>query len=87
MDDDTDLSRAIKSKILEYLYEKYSHPHIQALPDMVSTVDPRFQMSYTTEDNKASTQTRLKAEIQTVAMMLIKKRCTEIYLVIKCCLK
>ncbi|XP_057181274.1 E3 SUMO-protein ligase ZBED1-like [Triplophysa rosa] len=72
-DDDTDLSRAIKSKILEYLNEKYSNPHIQALLDMASTVDPRFKMSYVAEDNQTSIQTRLKAEMQIVAMMVIKR--------------
>ncbi|XP_058248423.1 E3 SUMO-protein ligase ZBED1-like isoform X2 [Hemibagrus wyckioides] len=69
-DDDTDLSRAMKSKILEDLNEKYSNPHIQDLLDMVSTVDPRFKMSYSAENNKASIQARLKAEMQTVAMMV-----------------
>ncbi|XP_057210029.1 E3 SUMO-protein ligase ZBED1-like [Triplophysa rosa] len=69
-DDDTDLSRAIKSKILEYVNEKYSNPHIQALLDMASTVDPRFKMSYVAEDNQTSIQTRLKVEMQIVAMMV-----------------
>lgn len=78
-DDDTDLSRAIKSKILEYLNEKYSDPDIQALLDMASTVDPRFKMRYTVEDNK-TIQSRLKAEMQTLAMMVIKMSCTEIYI-------
>nr|XP_023648652.1 uncharacterized protein LOC111834018 [Paramormyrops kingsleyae] len=69
-DDDTDLSRAIKSKILEYLNEKYSDSDIQALLDMASTVDPRFKMRYTAEDNKTTIQSRLKAEMQTLAMMV-----------------
>ncbi|KAL0194366.1 hypothetical protein M9458_012662, partial [Cirrhinus mrigala] len=68
-DDDTDLSRAIKSKILEYLNEKYSDPDIQALLDMASTVDPRFKMRYTAE-NKTTIQSRLKSEMQTLAMMV-----------------
>lgn len=72
-DDDTDLSRAIKCKILEYLNEKYSDPHIQALLDMASTVDPCFKMRYYAEDNKTSIQARLKVEMHTVAMMVIKK--------------
>ncbi|XP_039597059.1 E3 SUMO-protein ligase ZBED1-like [Polypterus senegalus] len=69
-DDDTDLSKAIKSKILEYLNEKYSDPDIQALLDMASTVDPRFKMRYTAEDNKTTIQSRLKVEMQTLAMMV-----------------
>ncbi|KAL1252580.1 hypothetical protein QQF64_017273 [Cirrhinus molitorella] len=69
-DDDTDLSRAIKSKILEYLNEKYSDPDIQALLDMASMVDPRFKMRYTAEDNKITIQFRLKDEMQTLAMMM-----------------
>lgn len=79
-DDDTDLSRAIKSKILEYLNEKYSDPDIQALLDMASTVDPRFKMRYTAEDDNTTIQSRLKAEMQTLAMMVIKMSCTEIYI-------
>lgn len=51
--------------------EKYSNPHIQALLDMASTVDPHFKMRYLGEDNKTSIQARLKAEMQTVAMMVI----------------
>ncbi|KTG40963.1 hypothetical protein cypCar_00042703 [Cyprinus carpio] len=75
-DDDTDLSRAIKCKILEYLNGKYSDPHIQALLDMASTVHPCFKMRYYAEDNKTSIQARLKAEMQTVAMIVIKKEVT-----------
>ncbi|KAI2646520.1 E3 SUMO-protein ligase ZBED1 [Labeo rohita] len=50
-DDDTDLSRAIKSKILEYLNEKYSDPDIQALLDMASTVSPQETAQETSEED------------------------------------
>ncbi|KAI2645634.1 E3 SUMO-protein ligase ZBED1 [Labeo rohita] len=45
-------------------------PDIQALLDMTSTVDPQFKMRYTAEDNKTTIQSRLKAEMQTLAMMV-----------------
>lgn len=73
-DEDTDLSRAIKSRILEYLNETYSDPQIQALLDMASTVDPHFKMSYTAEDNKTSIQARMNSEIKTVAVTVIEKK-------------
>lgn len=73
-DDDTDLSRAIKSRILEYLNETYSDPQIQALLDMASTVDPRFKMSYTAEDNKTSIQARMNSEIKTKEIVTVVKK-------------
>lgn len=80
-DDDTDLSRAIKSRILEYLNEKHSDPQIQAMLDVASTVDPHFKMNYTAEENKTSIQARLKSEMKTVAVTVIKTN-TVIYIVI-----
>lgn len=70
-DDDTDLSRALKCKILEYLNWKYSDLDIQAFY-MAFIVDPRFKMRYIAEDNTPSVQSRLKAEMQTVAVMVLK---------------
>lgn len=42
--------------------------------DMAPTVDPRFKMSYTPEDNKTSIQARQTSEMKTVAVTVIKKQ-------------
>ncbi|XP_058602589.1 zinc finger BED domain-containing protein 4-like [Onychostoma macrolepis] len=59
-EDDTDLARSIKSKILHYLKEKYSDPHTQELRDIATVLDPRFKLDYVSEDNKVSVKDRLK---------------------------
>lgn len=41
---------------------------------MASTVDPRFKMSYTAEDNKTSIQARLKSGMKTEAVTVIKNK-------------
>ncbi|XP_061584717.1 E3 SUMO-protein ligase ZBED1-like [Cololabis saira] len=62
-EDDSDLTRSIKSKILGYLQEKYSHPNTQELLDMATSLDPRFKMEYISEDNKTTVKARLTREM------------------------
>lgn len=45
-EDDLDLTRSIKSKVLGYLQEKYSDPNTQELLDIATSLDPRFKMDY-----------------------------------------
>ncbi|XP_073708964.1 E3 SUMO-protein ligase ZBED1-like [Garra rufa] len=67
-EDDTDLARSIKSKILHYLQEKYSDPHTQELLNLATALDPRFKLDYVSEDNKVSVKDRLKNEMTSIGM-------------------
>lgn len=48
-DDDTDLTKAIKSRALGYMEDKYSDPATQELLDVASFLDPRFKIDYVTQ--------------------------------------
>ncbi|KAJ8398078.1 hypothetical protein AAFF_G00431550 [Aldrovandia affinis] len=67
-EDDTDLTQSIKSKILQYLQEKYSDPNTQELLDIATTLDPRFKLDYVSEDNKTSVKARLKDDMTSITM-------------------
>ncbi|ROL48813.1 hypothetical protein DPX16_22332 [Anabarilius grahami] len=66
-DDETDLTCTIKTKILSYLDEKYNDPLTQELLDMASALDPRFKLSYVSEDNVAPIHARLTSEMARTA--------------------
>ncbi len=70
-EDDTDLARSIKSKILHYLKEKYSDPHTQELLDVATALDPRLKLDYVGEDKKVSVKDRLKNEMTSIGMVSI----------------
>ncbi len=55
-EDDTDLARSIKSKILHYLKEKYSDPHTQELLDVATALDPRFKTGLCRRGQKSQCQ-------------------------------
>ncbi|XP_039472730.1 E3 SUMO-protein ligase ZBED1-like [Oreochromis aureus] len=62
-EDDLDLTRSIKSKVLVYLQEKYSDPNTQELLDIATSLDPRFKMDYIHEDKKTTIKARLTHEM------------------------
>ncbi len=62
-EDDSDLIRTIKSKIVGYLEEKYNDQTTQDLLDIATTLDPRFKMTYVNEDNKTAVQNKLQDEM------------------------
>ena len=63
VNDDEKLTCTIKTKILSYLLdEKYNDPLTQKLLDMASALDPRFKLSYVSEDNVAPIHARLTSE-------------------------
>lgn len=72
-EDDTDLAKSIKQKIVDYLNDKYSDPATRELLDMTSALDPRFKLKYVSEDNRGSIEDRLTAEMKSVmtAMVII----------------
>lgn len=44
-EDDTNLTKTIKVKILDYMNTKYDDPETQELLDIASFMDPRFKVS------------------------------------------
>ncbi|KAK0138597.1 DNA-directed RNA polymerase III subunit RPC1 [Merluccius polli] len=62
-DGESDLTCTIKNKIMTYLDDKYNDPLTQELLDMASSLDPRFKLSYTSEDDVGTIQTRLILEM------------------------
>lgn len=68
-EDDTDLTKHMKTAILQYLNDKYSDPATNDLLDMASFADPRFKDSYIAEDRKDYIKTRAAAEIQALLVM------------------
>lgn len=50
-EEDIDLTKSIKSSILEYLNDKYSDPETSRLLNICSLTDPRFKTTYI-EHNK-----------------------------------
>lgn len=48
---DTDLTKDIKSRALHYIEDKYNDPVTQELLDITSFIDPRFKMTYISEEN------------------------------------
>ncbi|XP_073714924.1 E3 SUMO-protein ligase ZBED1-like [Misgurnus anguillicaudatus] len=58
-DDDTDLTKAIKSRALSYMEDKYSDPATQELLDVASFLDPRFKMDYVRQENIPEIRSRV----------------------------
>jgi len=44
--DDTELTKAIKKKVIDYLNDKYAEPTIQAILHKATFLDPRFKLDY-----------------------------------------
>jgi len=44
--DDTELTKAIKKKIIDYLNDEYAEPTIQAILHKATFLDPRFKLDY-----------------------------------------
>lgn len=70
-EEDTDLAKSIKLKIVDYLNDKYSDTATQELLDMASALDPKFKLKYVIEDNRGSIEDRLIAEMKTVMVIII----------------
>lgn len=63
-EEDTDLTKNIKKKMLDYLNEKYEDDDTQKLLDMASFLDPRFKMDFISADKK----TQVKATVASQMM-------------------
>ncbi|XP_051785417.1 LOW QUALITY PROTEIN: uncharacterized protein LOC127528741, partial [Erpetoichthys calabaricus] len=64
--EDTELTMSIKTKILDYLREKFDDPATQQLLDIASFLDPRFKRSYIPEEKYEEVKHRVVSEVETL---------------------
>lgn len=62
-DDDTDLTKRIKTTILQYLYCKYSDPVTDELLNIASLMDPRFRTTYIEHDKLEGIKQKVVKEL------------------------
>ncbi|KAM3850676.1 RING finger protein 17-like, partial [Diretmus argenteus] len=67
---DTDLTKSLKKKTLEYLNSKYEDADTQELLDVASFLDPRYKTQYISEDNIPIIKARLVSEIKTMELKI-----------------
>ncbi|KAI5105043.1 zinc finger BED domain-containing protein 1-like, partial [Silurus meridionalis] len=63
-DEDTDLTKTIKSKILNYINKHYEDETTQELLDTTTFLDPRFKTSYTDEDKLQNIKARVMSDME-----------------------
>ncbi|XP_060796344.1 E3 SUMO-protein ligase ZBED1-like [Neoarius graeffei] len=66
-DQNTDLTKEIKSRALHYIEDKYNDPVTQELLDITSFLDPRFKTAYISEENVPYIKDRVKMEMEQMA--------------------
>lgn len=66
-EEETELTKSINTKILDYLNKKYEDPGTQELLDMASFLDPRFRMEYVSVNNVPSIKKRVTSEMEETA--------------------
>ena len=62
-EDDTDLTKTIKQKIMRYLTDQYSDPVKDELLDMACLMDPRFRTTYIDPDKVEHIKARVVREL------------------------
>lgn len=65
-DDDTELTKPMKTTILDYLTDKYQDPTTDYLFDMLLLVDPRFKTQYIYSDKTQKIQARVVSELESL---------------------
>lgn len=63
-EDDTNLTKAIKSRALGYMEDKYSDPATQEILDVASFLDPQFKMGYIRQEDIQDIKARVKLEME-----------------------
>lgn len=63
-EDDTDLTKSIKVKILDYMNTKYDDPGTQELLDIASFMDPRFKVTYISREKVEDIKSRIMSEMK-----------------------
>lgn len=71
-EDDSDLTKTIKQKIMRYLDTKYDDPTTQELLDTASFVDPRFKVKYISREKVQDIKTRVMSEMKEAAQKVIR---------------
>ncbi|XP_069800972.1 E3 SUMO-protein ligase ZBED1-like [Dendropsophus ebraccatus] len=66
-EEDVELTKTIKTKILQYLNLKFSDPITEELLETASFVDPRFKVTYISEKHVAAIQEKVKSEMESAA--------------------
>lgn len=69
--EDSELTRSIKIKILNYMICKYDDSATQELLDMACFMDPRFKANYIHSDKVSHIKTRVMAEMQTTTLKVL----------------
>lgn len=62
-EEDTELTKEVKGKILNYLNEKYEDEATQELLDVASFLDPRFKIDFVSADKKSQVTARVTSEV------------------------
>lgn len=71
-EEDSDLTKSIKMKTLDYMNTKYDSPATQELLDMTCFMDPRFKASYISSEKVADIKTREMSEMEATALKVIR---------------
>ncbi|XP_049421792.1 E3 SUMO-protein ligase ZBED1-like [Epinephelus fuscoguttatus] len=67
-EDDTDLTKSLKKKMLEYMNSKYEDRDMQELLDVASFLDPRYKTQYISENSVPINKARLVSEMMTMEL-------------------
>lgn len=70
-EEDSDLTKSIKMKILDYMNTKYDNPATQELLDMSCFVDPRFKARYISGEKVSDIKTRVMSEMEATTLKVI----------------
>ncbi|RXN13109.1 zinc finger BED domain-containing 1-like protein [Labeo rohita] len=66
-DEDSDLTKTIKSKILEYINKNYDGEDTQELLDMALFLDPRFKTNYIAADKLPNIKAKVMSDIKEIS--------------------
>ncbi|XP_077359939.1 E3 SUMO-protein ligase ZBED1-like [Festucalex cinctus] len=72
-EEDTDMTKSIKKKMLEYMNSKYNDEDTQMLLDVASFLDPRYKTQYISVNNIPIIKTRLVSEMKALAHDVLTK--------------
>lgn len=68
-DEDTHLTKAIKSSILDYLKTKYKNPEIEELINMATFLDPHFRTEHLNPEEILDIKAEVVREVESLSPM------------------
>ncbi|KAJ3595234.1 hypothetical protein NHX12_004538 [Muraenolepis orangiensis] len=68
-DEDTDLTKTIKSSMLDYLNTKYKEPEIGELINIATVLDPRFRTQHMSQEEILVIKARVVGEVESLSVM------------------